>query len=119
MHRSSTNGTTNVGRLALLILFLGLQSTARAENASGLNYPAYEIDAFCQNERSVRATGRLYDCEDRDQAVAILLKAQWETLQKEEPALIEICKVNEGYSAHRPSYTSLLQCITRIHDAAD
>jgi len=121
MSKDATPPRARIRFLAFLLLAFGVQSAApaSAQNAGGLNYPSYDIRAFCRDARAVRMTGHLYDCEDREQAVATLLNAHWETLKIQEPVLIEVCKANERYAARRPSYISLLQCITRVHDAAD
>lgn len=90
-----------------------------AELQSETRYPDYNVQQFCHAEANARPTERRHQCEDQEYAVSILLRQQWTELARSEPALLDACAGLIGrYEAH-PSYVSLLQCLTKVRDAAD
>ena len=123
MSRHSITRTAIATSTALVALF-GLSEAAASNSSDGSEqglsaYPHYDIAAYCQEDYAVRVTGRRYDCEDPEHAVAIFLKDHWATLDVSEADLVAMCAASSRHGVRRPSYLELLQCITRIPHAAD
>ena len=97
-----------------------LAPSARSTDApDDTRYPNYDVQGFCRFEVNTRSAEWKHQCEDREYAVAILLKQNWPALTRSEPTLTAACTNMIGYFEAHPSYVSLLQCITRVRDAAD
>lgn len=121
MHRRLITRSAIFG-LSLLLAMPAASTALRAAaetDTSPAAYPLFDIQGFCRDDAETRRSGRFYACEDREHAVAILLKEHWSAVKGAEPDLVEVCIASARHNASRPSYVALLQCITRVHDAAD
>lgn len=111
-----------IGERLLLVAALGFVPDRLAWAADGrgdTRYPDYDVRYFCRSDASARPGERKHDCEDREHAVSILLRRHWAELVRSEPTLIAACADRIGHFEVYPSYVSLLQCLTRVRDAAD
>lgn len=119
--QKSSPPVASKSRMAVRVLgfVVGLSTVPAFADSEASRYPEYDIVAFCRSEISTGLTKRLHDCEDREYAVAIILRAQWPALSRAEPDFIEACVDWNATFDPEPSYVSLLQCITRVRNAAD
>lgn len=106
-------------RASILSVIVGLAASSVLAESTAMRYPEYDIVATCRSEMNSGLMKRRHDCEDREYAVAIALRTQWHALERAQPELIEACVVLNNTFDASPSYLSLLQCITRVRNAAD
>ncbi|RTL65080.1 MAG: hypothetical protein EKK41_20670 [Hyphomicrobiales bacterium] len=104
---------------SIAALIVGLSASSGLADLGAAGYPEYDIAASCRSEPNSMLTKRTNDCEDREYAVAIILRAQWSALAREQPDLVEACVELNATFDPKPSYLSLLQCVTRVRNAAD
>lgn len=90
-----------------------------ADAPSEARYPHYDVQSFCHLHVNAFSSERRHQCEDREYAVSIFLRQHWPALTRSEPTLTAGCASMIEHFEVRPSYVSLLQCLTRVRDAAD